>query len=91
MIGFLNTRQAAAFLGGRSVRWLRDHLHEIPHRKLYGSLIFDPVELRRFVEEKAERPAQVNVGEIVDKVMARRGNVRDHRHPYADGAKGRAR
>lgn len=49
VIGFLNIRQATEFLGGRSVSWVRSHLHEIPYRKLYDRLLFDPQELRAYV------------------------------------------
>lgn len=70
--GYLNVRQAAEFLGGRSVSWLRGHLHEIPHRKLYDRLLFDPHELRFFVEQNAERRNPVDVDAVVAGVLGKR-------------------
>ncbi len=69
--GLLNIRQAAVFLGGRSVSWLRSHLTEIPHRKLFDRLLFDPAELRAFFEKRAERRNPVDLDAIVTDVMNR--------------------
>ena len=69
MTGYLNIRQAASFLGGRSVSWLRSHLHEIPHRKLYDRLLFDPAELRTFVEARSERRNPVDLDDLVSAVV----------------------
>ncbi len=69
MTGYLNVRQAASFLGGRSVSWLRGHLHEIPHRKLYDRLLFDPQELRAFVEQNAEKKNPIDLDAIVAGVL----------------------
>ena len=63
--GYLNAKQAAAFLGGRSVRWFRRHLHEIPHYKLYDRLLFDPKELRAYVQKTAERVNPVDLDAIL--------------------------
>ena len=69
MAGFFNSREAARFLGGRSLRWLRAHLHDIPHLRLYDRLIFDPAELRRWVERTAERSAAgIDISTIIKKV-----------------------
>ena len=70
--GYLNPRQAAAFLGGRSVSWLRSHLDEIPHRKLFDRLLFDPAELRAFVEKNAARYNPVDVDTVVAAVLGPR-------------------
>jgi hypothetical protein len=67
--GYLNIRQAAEFLGGRSVSWLRSHLHEIPHRKLYDRLLFDPVELRTFVEARSTRRTPVDLDSLVSEIL----------------------
>jgi hypothetical protein len=72
MTGFLNIRQAAAFLGGRSVSWLRSHLHEIPHRKLYDRLLFDPAELRAFVEKNAKQRGPANLDALLNEIAPRR-------------------
>lgn len=69
MTGYLNIRQAAEFLGGRSVSWLRSHLHEIPHRKLYDRLLFEPVELRTFVEARSTRRTPVDLDSLVSEVV----------------------
>ena len=69
MTGYFNIRQAAEFLGGRSVSWLRSHLHEIPHRKLYDRLLFDPVELRTFVEARSTRRTPVDLDSLVSAVV----------------------
>jgi hypothetical protein len=72
MTGYLNVRQAAAFLGGRSVAWMRSHLHEIPHRKLYDRLLFDPEELHAFVEVKSQRKNPIDVDAVVAAVLSAR-------------------
>ena len=69
MTGYLNIRQAADFLGGRSLSWLRSHLHEIPHRKLYDRLLFDPEELRAFVETRSERRIVLDLDDLVAEVV----------------------
>jgi hypothetical protein len=69
VIGYLNIRQAAEFLGDRSVSWLRSHLHEIPHRKLYDRLLFDPAELRAFVEARSTRVIPVDLDNLVFEVL----------------------
>lgn len=69
MTGYLNIRQAADFLGGRSLSWIRYHLHEIPHRKLYDRLLFDPNELRAFVEARAERRYALDLDDLVAEVV----------------------
>ena len=72
--GYLNIRQAAAFLGGRSVSWLRSHLHEIPYYRLYDRLLFSPDALRAFVEKTAEKHNPIDLDKIVASVMGpRRG------------------
>ena len=70
MNGYLDIHGARAFLGNKSVSWLRLHLQEIPHLKLYDRLLFDPKELRAYVEATAERHVPVNAKEMVATVMA---------------------
>ncbi len=72
MTGYLNVAQAAEFLGGRSVAWLRTHLADIPHLKLYDRLLFDPAELRVFVERNAERRNPVDLDAVVASVLGPR-------------------
>ena len=72
MIGYLNIRGAAEFLGGRSVSWVRSHLHEIPHCKLYDRLLFDPAELRAFVEANSAKYNPIDVNAVVASVLGPR-------------------
>ncbi len=77
MTGYLNVHQAAAFLGGRSVAWLRSHLNEIPHLKLYDRLLFDPANLRSWVERTAEKKNPIDVDAIVAEVLGPQKRRRD--------------
>jgi hypothetical protein len=76
MTGYLNIRQAADFLGGRSLSWLRSHLHEIPHRKLYDRLLFDAAELHAFVEARSERRVPVDLDGLISDVLGSGRNRR---------------
>lgn len=76
MTGYLNIHDAAAFLGGRSVSWVRSHLHEIPHRKLYDRLLFDPAELRAFVEARSDCRDPVDLDDLVSAVVGAGKKVR---------------
>jgi hypothetical protein len=70
--GYLNPHGARKFFGDKSMSWLRSHLHEIPHLKLYDRLLFDPAELRAWVEKTAERHVPVDVDGLVRDVLGRR-------------------
>jgi hypothetical protein len=48
---------------------MRLHAHEIPHRKLFDRLLFDPTELRAWVTATAERHVPVDVDAVVAEVM----------------------
>lgn len=72
MTGYLDIHGARKFLGGKSVSWVRSHLHEIPHRKLYDRLLFDPQELRAFVEQHAEKKNPIDLDAIVAGVLGQR-------------------
>lgn len=69
MTGFLDIHGARAFLGNKSLSWLRQHVREIPHLKLYGQLLFDPEELRAWVMRVAERDVPVDVNALVRNVL----------------------
>lgn len=69
MNGFLDVHGARQFLGNKSLSWLRSHIDQIPHRKLFDRLIFDPLELRQWVEATAERHVPVDVDAVVREVM----------------------
>lgn len=77
MTGYLDLHGARQFLGNRSVSWLRLHVHEIPHLKLYDRLLFDPAELRAWVAATAERHNPVDIDAVVREVMqpARKGRA----------------
>lgn len=72
MIGYLDPHGARKFLGNKSMSWLRSHLYEIPHLKLYDRLLFDPVELRAWVERTAEKRDPIDVDAIVTSVLGPR-------------------
>ena len=72
MNGYLDIHGARQFLGNKSVSWMRLHIHEIPHQKLFDRLIFDPVELRAWVEKTAERVNPLDLDEIVRGVLGDR-------------------
>ncbi len=69
MNGFLDIHGARAFLGNKSLSWLRQHIREIPHMKLYGQLLFSPEELTAWVLRVAERDAPVDVDAVVRSVL----------------------
>jgi hypothetical protein len=75
--GFLDIHGARQFLGNRSLSWLRLHVHEIPHLKLYDRLLFDPAELRAWVTATAERHNPIDIDAVVAEVMrpARKGRA----------------
>lgn len=76
MTGYLDIHGARQFLGNRSLSWLRLHVHEIPHMKLYDRLLFDPAELRAWVVATAERHNPVDVDALVAEVMQPKGKGR---------------
>lgn len=69
MNGYLDIHGARQFLGNKSLSWLRLQIAEIPHLKLYDRLLFDPAELRAWVERTAERVNPVDVDAVVREVM----------------------
>ena len=48
---WMNTAEAAEYLRV-SVRWLRQHLHQVPHSKVEGRLFFSRNELDAWLAEK---------------------------------------
>ena len=75
MIGFLNIRQAAEFLGGRSISWMRKNLvgpDAIPGVKLNDRWLFRPEELSGWVERQGERNASIDLDQILDETIPRR-------------------
>jgi len=74
--GYLDIHGARRFLGDKSVSWMRQHIHDIPHRKLYDRLLFDPTELRAWVEQTAERHNPVDVDALVAEVLGPRRSRR---------------
>lgn len=48
---WMNTAEAAKYLRV-SVRWLRQHLHQVPHSKVEGRLFFSSRELDAWLAEK---------------------------------------
>ncbi|HEX3687906.1 MAG TPA: helix-turn-helix domain-containing protein [Gaiellaceae bacterium] len=48
---WMSTAEAAEYLRV-SVRWLRQHLHQVPHSKVDGRLFFSRIELDAWLAEK---------------------------------------
>jgi hypothetical protein len=48
---WMNTAEAADYMRV-SVRWLRQHLHQVPHSKVEGRLFFSRTELDAWLSEK---------------------------------------
>jgi hypothetical protein len=48
---WMNTAEAAEYLRV-SVRWLRQHLQQVPHSKVEGRLFFSRIELDAWLAEK---------------------------------------
>jgi Helix-turn-helix domain len=48
---WMNTAEAADYMRV-SVRWLRQHLHQVPHSKVEGRLFFSRTELDTWLTEK---------------------------------------
>lgn len=69
MTGYLNVRQAAEFLGGRSLSWMRLHSSSIPHYRLHDRLLFSPAELKTYVERTATRHDPIDIDRIVAEAM----------------------
>ena len=47
----MNTAETAEYLRV-SVRWLRQHLHQVPHSKVEGRLFFSRTELDAWLAER---------------------------------------
>jgi hypothetical protein len=65
MKGYLDTRGTAEFLS-HSVRWVRINLVRLPHYRVGGKILYDPIQLKRWVEAHAE--PHVDVAAIIAKV-----------------------
>ena len=48
---WMNTAEAAQYMRV-SVRWLRQHLHQVPHSKVEGRLFFSRTELDAWLGER---------------------------------------
>ena len=48
---WMNTAEAADYMRV-SVRWLRQHLHQVPHSKVEGRLFFSRTELDAWLAER---------------------------------------
>lgn len=75
MIGYLPIAAAARFIG-RSPRWLRRRLNQIPHyRPPEGQLLFKAADLESYLDQfrvEPTRPAKVDLDEILADVAPRR-------------------
>jgi len=81
MNGFLDIAAAAQFLC-RSPRWVRQHVHEIPHFRVNSQILFRADELLRSMERFRVEPAHIDLRGLLDKVIPT---------PRRRGSKGRFR
>jgi hypothetical protein len=81
--GFLDIAGAAQFLS-RSPRWLRQHVHEIPHYRPGGQILFDEADLRKWMLRFKVEPTHVDL----DVVIRRAGLKPRKRNPKALEAAG---
>lgn len=68
MTGFLDITAAAKFLS-RSPRWLRQHVHEIPHYRPGGQILFDEADLRRWMLRFKVEPVDIDIAGILKRVV----------------------
>ena len=57
---WMNTAETADYMRV-SVRWLRQHLHQVPHSKVEGRLFFSRTELDTWLREAAQLACRVPV------------------------------
>lgn len=81
MTGFLNFQRASEYIG-RSPRWLRQHINEIPHYKpgTGVQILFLVEDLKTYMDRFRVEPQNIDIRAIVDRVV---------RPPGRRGAKGR--
>lgn len=72
MTGYLSPKQACAFLGGRSMPWLRSHLGQIRHTKLFDRILFTTEDLVEFVERCGEKREPIDLDAVVASVLGPR-------------------
>ena len=68
MTGFLDIQKAAVFLS-RSPRWIRQHVHEIPHYRPGGQILFDETDLRKWLLRFKVEPQDMDLRGLVDRVV----------------------
>lgn len=71
MNGFLDVAAAAVFLC-RSPRWIRQHVNEIAHFRPGGQILFDEVDLRKWLARFRVEPQEIDIRSLVDRVVPRR-------------------
>jgi hypothetical protein len=68
MTGFLDIAAAAKFLS-RSPRWLRGHIHEIPHYRPGGQILFDVADLKSWMTRFRVEPKDIDISSLVNRVV----------------------
>ena len=68
MTGFLDIQKAAVFLS-RSPRWIRQHVHEIPHYRPGGQILFDETDLRKWMTRFRVEPEDIDIAGIMKRVI----------------------
>lgn len=65
--GFLDIAAAAKFLC-RSPRWLRQHIHSIPHYRPGGQILFDEADLRKWMLHFRIEPVDIDIAGLLKRV-----------------------
>lgn len=68
MNGFLDLTAAAKFLS-RSPRWIRQHVHEIPHYRPGGQILFDVADLRKWMLRFKVEPVDIDLAGVLKRVV----------------------
>ena len=69
---FLDIQAAAKFLC-RSPRWLRQHVHEIPHYRPGGQILFDEADLRKWMLRFKVEPVDIDLAGVLERVVSPKG------------------
>lgn len=65
--GFFDIAAAAKFLC-RSPRWLRQHIHSIPHYRPGGQILFDEADLRKWMLRFRVEPVDIDIAGVLRRV-----------------------
>jgi excisionase family DNA binding protein len=71
--GYLDKRSAAKYLDV-SPRWIEDRLHEIPHYRPGGKILFRRSELDEWIEAYRVHPDDHDLQSLLDAVLSQQPN-----------------